>query len=343
MLEPIRASLAEITQKYADTRTHHCRIMATEMADERCILTGTVLDQQTFEAVTSELWHHFPSLPFDTSQVKILRQTAVRYLTVKTTVTGLHAEPSFRSEMASQLLNGQSVECLMQQESWVYVRQPDGYLGWVYEPYLTATAAAPATHVICAPISLLRAGPDLTAEITGRSLAGTRVAASESHGGCSHIAFAGGAEGWVMQDELRALDAIPATASARREQMVGDGRQYLDVPYLWGGCTALGIDCSGFVQLLHSLAGITILRDADMQLYGGRAVEPPFQPGDLLFFGSKRGHRTISHTGMSLGGWQMIHSSRARNGVHIDDVRATPWLRDIFVGACTYLSAGSGD
>lgn len=74
-----------------------------------------------------------------------------------------------------------------------------------------------------------------------------------------------------------------------------------------------------------------------MQFSAGEPVEPPFKPGDLFFFGNDRGHRAISHVGISLGGWRAIHSSRARNGVYIDDVQEAPHLRQIYVGARTFL------
>ena len=72
-------------------------------------------------------------------------------------------------------------------------------------------------------------------------------------------------------------------------------------------------------------------------------MEPPFQPGDLLYFGSGSGARKITHVGMSIGGWEIIHSSGPRNGVYVDNVQETSWLRDPFVGANTFLNAADAD
>ncbi len=76
-------------------------------------------------------------------------------------------------------------------------------------------------------------------------------------------------------------------------------------------------------------------RDADMQYEAGRAVEEPYRPGDLLFFSS--GRRGITHVGVSLGGWRMIHSSGSNNGVFEDDVKTVERLREGFVGARSFL------
>jgi cell wall-associated NlpC family hydrolase len=91
------------------------------------------------------------------------------------------------------------------------------------------------------------------------------------------------------------------------------------------------------VQLLYKLTGVSLPRDADMQFDAGDPVEPPFQPGDLLYFGGQNGNRSITHVGMSLGGWRIIHSSGPRNGVYEDDVQAVSSLRDSFVGARTFV------
>jgi cell wall-associated NlpC family hydrolase len=83
---------------------------------------------------------------------------------------------------------------------------------------------------------------------------------------------------------------------------------------------------------------LTLRRDADMQMADGRPVVPEqLQPGDLVFFGEGGENRAITHVGISLGGWEIIHSSRSRNGVYTDNVQQVEHLRQSFVGAVTYL------
>jgi hypothetical protein len=334
--EQIHSALNDIAQPYRDTRIHHCQVQAPALAGDRCPLSGTVLDLETLKAVTTALANRFPELAIDAQEVQVLRPGQL--LTVGTNLTGLYGEPSFLSEMVSQLLNGWAVELLLERERWAYVRQADGYLGWTYRPYLTEMPAPDPTHILCEPVGLLRGAPGPDAALIGRVFGGTAVCVGKSEGSWRRLDLAGDLEGWVAAAALRALDSLPSDSSARRRQIPRDAARFIGVPYLWGGGTALGIDCSGTAQLVHRLVGLMIPRDADMQYGAGQPVEPPFQPGDLLFFGGDGGSRSITHVGISLGGWRIVHSSRARNGVYEDDVQAVESLRERFVGARTFLS-----
>lgn len=337
MIEQIRAALADATHEYRDTRTHHCQVEAAELLGERCVLAGTVLDEATLTAVAHHLATQFPTFTFDTTGVQILRQARPRLLTVSTNLAGVHRQPSRTSERVSEVTNGVVVEQLLEQDGWVYVRQMDGYLGWIYRRYLTESPPPPPTHIVVEPVSLLRAAPGDTADLVSRVMVGTKVAVTAVSDSWVHLVLAGERDGWVPAAHLRPLDELPQDENGRRQQMMADAEPFTGVQYLWGGCTAQGIDCSGLAQVLYRMVGIDILRDADMQLDAGAPIEPPFKPGDLLFFGSKGGHRKITHVAISLGGWNVIHSSGPRNGVYKDDVQAASWLRDSFVGACTYL------
>jgi cell wall-associated NlpC family hydrolase len=183
----------------------------------------------------------------------------------------------------------------------------------------------------------LRETPDQHSAPVNRVLAGTAVVSLNQYEEWQQIKLAGGQTGWLPDANLRPMTAFPQTDNARREQLIADAFRYIGVPYLWAGSSAYGFDCSGYVQLLHRLCGLTLPRDADMQFVAGKPVEPPLRPGDLLFFGSEQGHRPISHVGLSLGGWQMIHASRSRNGVFVDDVQAVAHLRETFMGARSFL------
>jgi gamma-D-glutamyl-L-lysine dipeptidyl-peptidase len=335
MTDTAASIVEEVSGLFADTRVEHCRLQVSEPADGKCTLTGAVLDQVTLSRVQDQLGTRLPGIEVDCSGVRVLRPPA-GFATAGTNLTGLYAQPSFLAEQISQLLNGWPLEVLKEEGNWRFVRQTDGYLGWAYATYLSGPTSCTLTHLVCAPEARVYTEPDESSPLGTRVLGGTAVAVDGNEGEWRHIALAGQHSGWLRAEALRSFDSLPDTPDARRGQIIADAKRFIGVQYLWGGCSAWGIDCSGFAQLVHRLSGVTLLRDADMQYHAGRPVEYPFKPGDLLFFGDDE-KRKIDHVTISLGGWDIIHSSRRINGVYLDNVQSVQGLRDSFMGARTFL------
>lgn len=133
--------------------------------------------------------------------------------------------------------------------------------------------------------------------------------------------------------------ALPTT---EHKSYFADGRgiinlaqQFLGVPYVWGGSSPNGFDCSGFVQYVYAQRGIHLPRTADIQITAGRPVaKSELQPGDLVFFASD--YVNISHVGIYVGNGQMIHASSGEGMIAYDslyrDYRVTH-----YVGACRVI------
>ena len=294
-------------------------------------LTGCLLD----ESQLGTLSHHFPDLKLDTASIRILHGSHLPRMHVATNLTGLYEQPTFGMPLSSELQYGTEVEILDGQGRWVFTRQKDGYLGWVYKPYLAEGLATKASHLVLAPSCELRAGPDDTSEIVTRVLSGTGVVLEEINGNWAKVTVS--KTGWMPLMLLRAITDIPESIEEKRKTLIEDAMRMIGVPYLWGGTSGNGIDCSGFVRLLHRWVGVDVPRDADMQHAAAKPVEPPFEIGDLFFFAESESKRKITHMGMSFGGWKMVHSSRGRNGVYIDNVQKRQSLKEIYVSAGSFL------
>ena len=313
--------------------------------DKRVTVFDVKVDSQTSDSLTlsgrvlhksqlDELPRLFPTWRLDPASVHILHTGGNERVHVATNLTGLHESPTFRVPLLSELTFGAELEVLEEQDKWVHVRQTDGYLGWAYRPYLSEGLAPASTHLVIAPVIELRAEPNIVSGVITRVVSGTSLTVEETRDGWSKVRA--NRVGWVESQHLRALSDISQTVEEKRVTLESDSGRMIGVPYLWGGSSGNGIDCSGFAQLLHRWVGIEIPRDADMQCDAANPVEAPYQLGDLFFFGEGEG-REISHVGMSLGGAKMIHSSRSRNGVYVDDIEEVKFLKDIFVSAGSYL------
>jgi gamma-D-glutamyl-L-lysine dipeptidyl-peptidase len=340
MSDHIEKVLADVAARYNDRRLHVCNV-SIDAAEEGAVkLAGRVLEAAYLEAIRQSLP---PGVRIDATGVQVLRNGAqTRTMTVATNLTDLHVEPSFLSELLTQVTNGVTLEILEEKDKWAFVRQRDGYLGWAYLPYLAHAPPINPTHIVSAPTKPIYAEGKTPPEPLSRLLGGTAVEVTRIEHDCAHVRLAGPMlpKGWIPRQHLRALQSLPLAAADARRQMIDDARQFRGVYYLWGGGSAFGIDCSGLAQLIHRLSGYTIPRDADLQFAAGREVQGDnFQPGDLLFFTGDHNRRKISHVGISTGGWNMIHSSRFHNGVYEDDVQQRPHLRDNFAGARTFLPA----
>ncbi len=329
MTQTIQNQLHELASN-CDNRTSIFDVRITSHTDGHLTLGGRVLEQ----AQVDELQRLFSNLKVDTASIHILHRDNLPHMTVATNLTGLYEKPTFGMPLSSELCFGTDVEILDEEGRWVFTRQRDGYLGWAYRPYL-AEVQKNETHLVIAPSIEVRTAPDITGKVLTRLVSGTGVTVNETQGEWSLVAA--NETGWLPSSVLRAVKDIPQPLDGKRKIIIEDAARMIGVPYLWGGTSGNGIDCSGFARLLHHWVGVQIPRDADMQCEAARPVEGPFEIGDLFFFGEGDSSRHVTHVGISLGGWTMIHSSRGHNGVYVDNIQESKSLKEIYMSAGSFL------
>lgn len=329
-MNDIQSTLDELSRQN-DARTSVFEVEIQGLKNSTLTLGGRLLDESQLD----DLARLFPHLKLDTAAIRVLSRESPGHFHVATNLTGLYEQPTFGVPLSSELYYGTKLEILEMEKSWVFARQRDGYLGWVYRSYLKEGVAPKSTHLVTAPVIELRSEPDNTSEVITRVVSGTAVVVEETRDSWSCVSA--NRSGWMPSSYLRSLAELPDRLEKRRATLVEDAHRMIGIPYLWGGTSGNGIDCSGLARLLHRWIGVQIPRDADMQHAAAKPVEPPFGVGDLLFFSEKDNHRQITHVGVSLGGWTMVHSSRGNNGVYIDNVKQNESLMNIFVSAGSFL------
>lgn len=229
------------------------------------------------------------------------------YSICQLTLIPIRKEPAERSEMISQLLFGETFEILEYKNIWSLIKtQFDGYVGWVSTKMITLLDEDDFKNYQAAD-KIYSKGPICRVSLDG---------------GKSSLYLAGGStliekNNQVMFNNHRL--EIDLTAELHRQNsmvdIAGTALKFLNAPYLWGGRTIFGIDCSGLTQIVYKMNGLALPRDAHQQAETGITIPTieDVKPGDLAFFENNKGR--IDHTGIVLENDEIIHAS---NFVRID-------------------------
>ncbi len=248
------------------------------------------------------------------------------YALISVSVAHLREEPRHAAQLVDQAIMGETIRLLKNKGGWYLVQTEYGYIGWMRRESFHRTDRegvakwndAPKVRVTTL-FPLVYSQPDERAEPVTDVVLNALLYLKGRRGSWTKVETPDGRQGYIKSRFVSTdIDGNSARGNLRME-IIKTARSMMGIPYLWGGNSSKGNDCSGFTQTVFKTHGIRLLRDARQQALQGEGVIPDENfsnvlPGDLLFFGE--GDR-ITHVGISLGGAEFIHQS---GDVHINSL-----------------------
>jgi gamma-D-glutamyl-L-lysine dipeptidyl-peptidase len=239
-------------------------------------------------------------------------------------VGDIRNEPNKQGELITQVLMGTVVKLLKNVGGYCFIQMPDQYLGWIDEASLSMTDQTDvktwntAHKVIITELKcIVRKTPDSSSVPLCNVVAGCILKSGGKNNGWTMVELADGRKGFVLDSLVQDLNEWNKSRMLTGENLEKTAKALLNIPYLWGGTSVKGMDCSGFVKMVYRLNGMELHRDADQQADQGTPIDPGknfknLQKGDLLFFCQKTKGiqpKRITHVALSLGNKLFIHSA----------------------------------
>ncbi|CAL68272.1 C40 family peptidase [Christiangramia forsetii] len=254
---------------------------------------------------------------------------------VKISVANLRDEPKHSAQLVTQATLGMPLKVYKKQGGWYYIQTPDGYLGWVdYGGIANKTKEefsewkSSEKLIYLKPFGSSHEKPDNNSQSVTDLVAGDILELLSEENGFFKAIYPDGREAFIAKAEAQPYQNWLSSLDMQKEDLVETSKKLMGLPYLWGGTSPKGVDCSGFTKTVYFLNGMVIPRDASQQIHTGKLVDSTksFEnliPGDLLFFGRPATDSTserVIHVGMWIGENRFIHSM---GDVHVSTMDTT--------------------
>lgn len=239
-------------------------------------------------------------------------------------VVNMHSKPTFKSDMVSQLLLGMPVRLLDISGDWLCIQAPEGYIGWISgstqrlkHHELIDHLVKPKVIVTC-QYAKSYSKADVESQTVSDIVIGNILTLGGEKDYFYKVTYPDGRKAFVEKQKAQEFGSWLSKIEFKGDSIVKTAKQLMGVPYVWGGTSSKGLDCSGFTKTVYWMHGIIIPRDASQQVLSGLEVDNKgsfenVKKGDLVFFGEKASvenpKEKVVHVGIYTGNRQFIHAS----------------------------------
>ncbi len=338
----VKAIIADIQKKYVpDKRLAYFQIE---------IDSNKIVGKTNLAIAKKELLAKFKAEKFDyLDKVKVLPDVIKLeqkiYAVVNVSVANMRYAPKESAELVSQVLLGSKLNILDKEKGWYLIQSNDGYLGWIeggtivrltadeFELYQKKTfLIIQKPYTFC--FADFREDSPTISDLTW----GNIVSLVDTVKHFYKIELPDYRIAYILKNEALSYQQWLLQQNSSPMVLVKNAYKMLGLPYLWGGTSWKGIDCSGFTRMVYLQSGIMLPRDASQQVkLGTNVLFDELKEGDLLFFGEKESPdkpEKVVHVGIWLGNNQFIHSSGMvrvssfdKNAPNYDEFNVNRYLR----------------
>lgn len=328
---PVLEYVNQVKQEYAPDKRVALFNIDSKAADKQYVLTG----ETNLPKAVNELKTKLNEAKIEyTDSIQLLPTAEFKnsnWAIVKISVANLRSKAGHSQELATQATLGTPVKVYKNDGDWYLIQTPDNYLAWVdkggieilkNDDFKTWKATE---KIIYTNITGFSYASTTGQETVSDLVAGSILELVADKGLFYQVKYPDGRIAFVKKDEAQTYNSWLGALNPTQESLVATSKQLMGLPYLWGGTSSKGVDCSGFTKTIYFLNGMVLPRDASQQVNAGTVVDKDkdfskLAVGDLLFFGRPATDSTkqrVVHVGMWIGNNQFIHSS---GRVHISSI-----------------------
>lgn len=323
-MNPLTKIVDEIKNHYApDKRVAIFKITAIDSAN-LFILSGETNLHEAKEKLLSELKSHNLKFKDEISLLPSKELGGKIYGVVNLSVANIRSLPDHPEEMATQALLGTPVKIFKKTDGFYQVQTPDNYIAWVDDDGIIPMTKSQFDEwiksekvIYTKEFGFSYSQADISSNRVSDLTAGNILISLSEENNFNKVKYPDGRIAFVETDNCEDLNTWLNRNHPTEENIVATAKLFMGIPYLWGGTSAKGMDCSGFTKTVYFLNGIVLSRDASQQVNTGNLVDTEngfdnLRAGDLLFFGSQKTDSTkerITHVGIYIGNNEYIHAA----------------------------------
>lgn len=357
-MEKIDTTILKLKNKYAPDKRVAIFDLSSYQNGENIILTGETNIQEGLSELMKEIEKEGFTV---TNEVKILPEKELgdkKYGIINLSVANIRSNPEHPAELATQALLGTIVNVLKKEKGWYLIQTPDKYISWIDDDgiYLADLDEINLWKnsekvIITSNYSTVYSNPYSSSQIVSDLVLGDLLKMTEDLGDYVSVEFPDGRTGYVRKYNTTRFSTWTQQISPDQNSIISTAEKLMGLPYLWGGTSSKGVDCSGFTKTVYFMNGVMLPRDASQQVQVGELVDTKngfsnLQEGDLLFFGQKKTENSkerITHVAIYLGNMKYIHAAgRVRiNSLDENDDDFNKYRFDTFIRAKRILGSYS--